>query len=188
MLKAINYSFSLSDTFLEGQENCKLSLTHALRGLIGPFPESDLEISNHYNVKQYPQIAASLSHTGRIGAALLAPIDKYPSVGIDIEPRDRKITQGAQKYFFNEHDREDLDPLEIWTKKEAAFKALSPVIGKFKWKKELLLKHIWIKRDKFGLMGRKKVLGKIIKLEKKLGEKNLLISLAFLTTGINSND
>lgn len=180
MHDVMEYSFSLSDALPIGRENCKKSLSHALRGLIGSCPEEGLEISNYYNLKLYPEIAASLSHTGNIGAALLAPIKKYPSVGIDIELKDRQVTKGARKYFFNEHDRPDSDPLEIWTKKEAAFKALSPVISKFRWKKVLLLKHIWIKGDKFGLLGRKKVLGKIIKLERNLGNRKVLISLAFL--------
>jgi phosphopantetheinyl transferase (holo-ACP synthase) len=174
------YSFSLSDGHPTGKENCNYCLSHALRGLIGPYEETELEISNYYNLKQYPEIVASLSHSKNIGAALLAPIEKYPSVGIDIELKERKITIGAEKYFFNEHDRPGSDPLLVWTKKEAAFKALYPLISKFRWKKELLLKHIWIKGDKFGLMGRKKVLGKIIKLERNLGNRTVLISLALL--------
>lgn len=180
MQSITNYSFALSDNLPSGKENCQPCLAHSLKGLIGSYPETELEIANNYNLKQYPGIAASLSHTKNIGAALLASIEKYPSVGIDIELRDRKVTEGAQKYFFNEHDRPQSDPLTIWTKKEAAFKALSPLISKFRWKKELLLKHIWIKGDKFGLMGRKRVLGKIINLERNLGNRTVLISLAFL--------
>ena len=178
----IEYSFSLSDSLPIGQENCRQSLSHALRGLIGPHPETELEISSYYNLKQYPQIVASLSHTRNIGAALLAKIEKYPSVGIDIELKNREVPMGAQKYFFNEHDRPDANALEVWTKKEAAFKALSPVISNYRWKKVLLLKHIWIKGDKFGLLGRKRVLGKIVKLERNLGDRTILISLAFLKT------
>ena len=182
MRSIVDYSFSLSDGQPTGKGNCKTCLSNALRGLIGSHEETELEISNYYNLKQYPEIVASLSHSKNIGAALLAPIEKYPSVGIDIELKDRKITSGAEKYFFNEHDRVGSDPLLVWTKKEAAFKALSPLIYKFRWKKELLLKHIWIKGDKFGLIGRKRVLGKIINLERNLGNRTLLISLAFLKT------
>lgn len=178
----IKYSFSLSDALPIGRENCKRSLSHALKGLIGSCPESELEISNHYNLTQFPEIVASLSHTGNLGAALLAPIKQYPSVGIDIELKERKVSKGAEKYFFNEHDLPGSNPLEIWIKKEAAFKALSPVLSKFKWKKVLLLKHIWIKGDKFGLLGRKRVLGKIVMLERNLGSKTILISLALLKT------
>ncbi len=177
--KAIEYSLALSDGPGSGKINCQKSLQKALGGF-GLSCEVDLEITNHYNLKQYPQFCASLSHTGNIGAALLSSINKYSSVGIDIELKGRKITPGAQKYYFNEHDKPDSNPLDIWIKKEAAFKAISPLLSKFRWKKVLLLKHIWIKRDKFGLMGRKKVLGKILKLDRKLGNREIIIAVALL--------
>lgn len=184
LINTQEFSLSLCSYLAGGKENCQASLKLALEAMLNLPVNHPLEISNHYNLKDHPSIAVSLSHTQNIGAALLASIDKFPSVGVDIELRDRLITPGAQKYFLNETDSVGKDFLMIWTQKEAAFKALSPVIGQFDFKEVLLLKHIWLRGDSFGLINNSNALGKILTLEGTLEEKKLVISLAFLTVSI----
>lgn len=142
----------------------------------------DLTIIAHTYLEKYPEITASLSHTRKVGAALTSNREHSPSVGIDIEFCDRKVANGAEKYFINEDDGVEIwdDTLLSWTLKEAAFKALSPYISKFNWPKILVLKDIWIKEGLFGLRGNTEILGKVLSEIKKVEGQEIIVSFAFL--------
>jgi len=142
----------------------------------------NLTIIGHTYLENHPKITVSLSHSRKVGAAMLASRDKYPSVGIDLEFLDRKVANGAEKFFINEEDGVEVweDSLRTWTMKEAAFKALSPFIAKFNWPKVLVLKDIWIKEGAFGLLGSSDILGSVSSENRDLNGQEVIVSFAFL--------
>ena len=166
-----------------GKQSSRQALAACLKKMGKDFksPE-DLTIVGHTYLENHPKMTVSLSHSRKVGAALLADRDLYPSVGIDIEFLDRKVANGAEKYFINEDDGVEVweDSLKTWTLKEAAFKALSPFIGEFNWPKVLVLKDIWINGGQFGLLGNSEVLGKVFSENRELNEQEILVSFAFL--------
>jgi phosphopantetheinyl transferase (holo-ACP synthase) len=87
----------------------------------------DLALTNFRELAAYPQFLTSLSHTKNLGAAVLVNKSEVMGIGIDIEWQDRLIKPGAEKFFVNIQDKHALSPIELWTAKEAAFKALSPL-------------------------------------------------------------
>jgi len=68
----------------------------------------------------------SISHSDYGAVAVVAPSDI--SVGVDLEPRNRKISQGALNLILNEEEQNDVQDeysrLRIWMSKEAISKAL----------------------------------------------------------------
>jgi phosphopantetheinyl transferase (holo-ACP synthase) len=166
-----------------GKQSSRQALAACLKKMGKDFksPE-DLTIVGHTYLENHPKITVSLSHSRKVGAAMLADRDLYPSVGIDIEFLDRKVTNGAEKFFINEEDGVEAfeDTLRTWTLKEAAFKALSPFIKEFNWPKVLVLKDIWIKDGLFGLLGNSEILGKVFSENRELNGQEILVSFAFL--------
>lgn len=135
--------------------------------LLGCLPEKnieykDLEIVDYLYLKKAPQYKVSISHTEEFGAAAASDSEDILSVGIDIELQQRSMRAGSEKYFVNEQDMET-SSLKLWVLKEAAFKALSPLVkNEFP---HLLLKNIWIRGNHFGICPSDKILGDI-RLEK----------------------
>ena len=68
----------------------------------------------------------SISHSDYGAVAVMAPPDVH--VGVDLEPKDRKISQGALNLILNEEEqndpRDEHSRLRIWMSKEAISKAL----------------------------------------------------------------
>ena len=68
----------------------------------------------------------SISHSDYGAVAVMAPPDVH--VGVDLEPKDRKISQGALNLILNEEEQNDPQDehsrLRIWMSKEAISKAL----------------------------------------------------------------
>lgn len=145
-----------------------------------------LEIEKNLKLKYFPKTLVSISHTDDIGAAITASTEKHLSIGIDIEKRGRRFNEKTKKFFLNTSDQYKAGDslLEIWSFKESAFKALSPVITQFpdlfKKDRELLLKDIWIKDLAFGLFGSNRVLGTLEKHLKVVNEQEILITLAYM--------
>ncbi|SMO69048.1 4'-phosphopantetheinyl transferase family protein [Paracoccus laeviglucosivorans] len=75
-----------------------------------------------------PGLRASLSHSGAHCVAVAAPAGG-PSIGIDIEPCDRKPPDGLAKVVAPYRMSEDL-PLLAFCVKEAMFKAQYPLTGR----------------------------------------------------------
>jgi phosphopantetheinyl transferase (holo-ACP synthase) len=151
-----------------------------------------LEIEGNLKLKFFPETLVSISHTDDIGAALTARTEKYLSIGIDIEKMGRPFNEKTKKFFLNAQDdyqaqhQAAASLLEIWSFKESAFKALSPVITQFpdlfKNDRDLLLKDIWIQGPNFGLFGSKLVLGTLEKHLKVVNQQEILITLAFMSS------
>ncbi len=123
--------------------------------LDSPIDLEKLKILNHHNLLNFSDTLVSISHTKKVAAALIADIKKYQSVGIDIEFLSRKMNPKIQKFFRHNEDQEE-NSLKLWSKKEAAFKALHPL-----WKEEktFVLKDIWVKGNDFGLLIDKNIRG-----------------------------
>ena len=131
-----------------------------------------LDIVNHHHLANYPQILVSLAHTDCYGAAVIGQQHEYRSLGIDIELQSRLLKPETQKMFVNRDD--DFDQLlPLWCQKEAAFKALSPLVPEMNLTKPLVLKDIWICNERFGLIPDQEI-GKV----KLLTLESLIVAIA----------
>lgn len=80
-------------------------------------------------------ISAPISHSRGIAVAVAGPADRFPTLGIDLELADRPVR--AAHLVLREPERPLLGPprtaarrlLTLYSAKEAAFKALSPLTG-----------------------------------------------------------
>ena len=131
-----------------------------------------LTFSDFTEVLEVPHYWVTLSHTRprlkemalNFASAGLANKKKWGGIGVDVEWALRPMLDGAKKYFVNQLDQNfksfgswnKITPpplLLLWSKKEAAFKALRQTQRQFREQtnRELLLKDIWINGDFFGL-------------------------------------
>lgn len=111
------------DTFTNSREALKRLLEkegHQIHVL-----KQDLELVNFQNLKHFPQYLTSISHTRGAGASLLALKKDYLALGIDIEWSTRVMKSEARRFFRHPEDSLYQNDLELWTMKEAAFKALA---------------------------------------------------------------
>ena len=136
--------------------------------------KNDLELINYQNLILFPQYLTSISHTRGAGAAVLADKNDYLSLGIDIEWSTRQLKPESQKFFRNQDDKSTEDLLKLWTMKEAAFKALSP-LG---YPGVLVLSKIIIQNDEFWTSEKKEVVGKIETFKLPTNNRELYISVA----------
>ena len=143
-------------------------------------PANKLRIVNHQNIENRPDLKASLSHTKdgwAVGLICNAPHVK--GVGIDLEFQDRVIKNGAEKLYLNNHD-EFQNLLDLWCKKEAAFKALSPLLDHKILNKTFVLKDIVIKNNTFHLYNRDTVLGSFTTESVNIKQQSFLLTAAYL--------
>lgn len=135
---------------------------------------SDLVLENFQRLTHYPDYLTSISHTKGAGAAVLALKENYHSLGIDIEWSERNLKTEAQRFYRHNEDVYNVSELTLWTMKEAAFKALSP-LG---FPGVLVLSKIIIQDLKFWTKERPEIVGEL-KLEKlPYVQRELLIALA----------
>ena len=139
----------------------------------------NLAVKNNLHLENHPEILVSLSHTKTVGAAVVAKSENIRSVGIDIEFIDRKINPETCKYFINENDTHPDNLLLTWTLKEAAFKAISPIKNN-SGDRMLLLKDIWIGKNKFGLSGEHSPVGGLTHMIHTECRETFLIALAWI--------
>jgi 4'-phosphopantetheinyl transferase EntD len=94
----------------------------------------------------FKEFSFSLSHTNhqslRVAGAFLRQSTK--KIGLDLEWSQRKLKEGSERYFVRQED-DSIDLLELWCLKEAAFKSVSN-----QFSSGLLLKDLWVKKNKFG--------------------------------------
>lgn len=118
-----------------------------------------LEIIGHHKIKAHPEYLVSISHTKGLGAAIISDGVEEEAVGIDVELMTREIKEGALKFFVRDDD-EKMEPLTLWTRKEAAYKALDPIKEKLGiTKTPLTLKDIWVRGSEFGFGNTKAPIG-----------------------------
>ena len=134
-----------------------------------------LKLNKDYSTIEGHHFQISLAHTKNNWG--LAAIHNSQSIGVDMELADRAVKSGALKYFKNPKDNlESFSVLELWTKKEAAFKALSSSI---RATNNLLLAHIWIDKDGgFSHQELNKTLGQVKTQTVTLNNQDFLISWA----------
>ena len=116
----------------------------ALATLLQTEKYEDLEIENNLHLADSPKTKVSLSHTRGISAAVIS--STHTSVGIDVEFADRAFKDEVTKFFKLEQDVA-MPTLELWSIKEAAFKAFEP-LKKYKAIKETLVLKDLIVTDK----------------------------------------
>lgn len=83
----------------------------------------DLVLENFSQIKKFPHLTISLSHTNDYGAALVSESSEFRSVGIDIEQEARVVSKLVRTRILHPDDQR-LRNIELWCLKEAAFKAL----------------------------------------------------------------
>lgn len=110
-----------------------------------------LEIEAHHHLKNHPHIKVSLSHTRGLSAAVASK--ELVSVGVDVEFIDREFNHKTSKFFLRDDDLE-MPLLELWTIKEAAFKAIDPMGLKASDKDILVLKDLRVKDQSIELEGK----------------------------------
>ncbi len=119
----------------------------------------DLHLTNYRELTNFPLYYTSLSHTKDLGAAVLALKTEVRGIGIDIEWSTRIIKPGAEKFFVNQADNHSLSPIETWTAKEAAFKALSPLNS---YPGTLVLSKIIIQNSNFFTLEQPEIIGSFV--------------------------
>ena len=127
---------------------------------------------DHMGIKSGNRLLLSISHTKNYGVILLAKKEDYLSVGIDLEFSNRSINPNTKKFFLNPNE-DSQNLLDIWTQKEAAFKASSPLSSGCK-----LLTDILINNQTFTLKGFPELNGDIITFKRKIDQQNFTISVA----------
>ena len=130
--------------------------------------KTDLELLNYQHLKNYPGFTLSLSHTKGAGAAVLSKASGILSLGIDIEWQERHLKDEAARFYRHPEDSHYEDKLELWTMKEAAFKALSPR----GFPGVLVLSKIIIKEGSFYTNERPEIRGRVETYLKKVDNKN----------------
>lgn len=83
----------------------------------------DLILNGYSDLQNVPDVTASISHTSGAGAAAVADRKSLLSLGIDIELTNRVVKNSIFERISNPGDI-SLEPIKIWTAKEAAFKAI----------------------------------------------------------------
>ncbi|RPJ78798.1 MAG: 4-phosphopantetheinyl transferase family protein [Alphaproteobacteria bacterium] len=156
--------------------NSRLALKKLLelKGHLVSDLKNDLQLVNFQNLPKFPEYLISISHTKGAGASLLALKKDYLSLGIDIEWSDRHFKPEAQKFLRHIDDSTTENLLELWTMKEAAFKALSP-LG---FPGTLVLSKIIIQNGEFWTNEKKELRGKVETLKLSSGDRELQIAIA----------
>lgn len=130
---------------------------------------------NHLTLNNYPNLAISVSHTKNYGLVGLAEKNTFISIGVDIELSNRLFENRLAKFFAHSTEINNTTLLELWTKKEAAFKALSPTSTECR-----LLKQIEFQEENFSLQNSPHQ-GITTTFNHHFQEQNFLISIARLT-------
>lgn len=135
-----------------------------LAGKTTELSEADLEVVNYCQLKNFPEILVSFSHTKEWALSAWAQAGaQCLSIGVDLELQTRPIQPESQRFFLREqddfHHGDDYGLLAWWCMKEACFKALWPYRPKSD--KQLLLKDIWIRGEHFGYQADPRILGRV---------------------------
>lgn len=159
-------------------KNLGLAKEAAIRYVVKKLNPKIPELStayNHHHLIDSPQLLLSISHTKNLLLVIIADSNDYKSIGVDLEYADRKIQPGTSKYFINKIDQVKT-LLKLWTEKEAAFKACSPLSDEI-----TLLKQISIRNGQFSAGTEHPLHGSVTSMKVVIEEQELIISLATLS-------
>lgn len=133
----------------EAVRNCLVAFG-ASRGL----PLTPEDIINHTHLSMAPAIKVSVSHSRTLGVLAVCDTAELAGIGVDVEMAARSLRPGVAARILNADDDPDLadDPLGLWVRKEAAFKALAPLLPASR-RRPLLVTDVWLRGDVFGLTG-----------------------------------
>lgn len=116
---------ALKKFYPDKNESFYLSRLCLLRSLGEGASIKQLNLKHHQFLDSYPDDRFSLSHTKSFAVVLRTKKRSTLGIGVDCEKQDRKMKDGACKYFLSKKDSTTLSPLECWSVKEAGFKAFS---------------------------------------------------------------
>lgn len=137
-------------------------------------PLTNIRLTKDYRLKNFPSLIHSLSHTHGAAAAYSAKVEQVQTLGLDIEWDDRIVKEQTYKFYIRPYEDQKYTPLEIWSLKEAAFKAFYLLGSAPKGLKDIILS------DNYALFKNQKL---NLRLKKeKVENKTLLIAMAFLTS------
>jgi 4'-phosphopantetheinyl transferase EntD len=106
----------------------------------------DYVFKNFHELGHLPSILFSVSHSKNWAAAIISDTTSSRHIGLDIELKGRVINDGIQQRMHHKNDDTSIDPLELWSIKEACYKALPSSAQEGIW-----LNHIAINKDGFEL-------------------------------------
>ncbi len=116
--------------------NGRVALTEAFRKHgIAITPED--EFSGYHKIVRLPDYVFSISHTPGFAGAIVLKGQHHP--GLDIEKRDREVSEQIHQRFSHPDD-EKFHPLLLWAAKEASYKTLPEEIQKNIWLQSIRVK------------------------------------------------
>ncbi len=111
----------------------------ALSLISGLTAHEQLEIVAHQFLRFRPTLQVSLSHTRGLSVAVAS--EQVRAIGVDVEHADRRFNEKSEKFFKRAEDH-PMPLLQLWSIKEAAFKALDPLGMRAPDKDILVLKDL----------------------------------------------
>lgn len=93
---------------------------------------------NHHEVAHLPAWRFSLTHSKDVAGAWLMPAALVRGLGVDVELTQRKVPPQVKARLTHQQDIK-LSDLELWTLKEAAFKALPHLAQTDIWLNRILI-------------------------------------------------
>jgi 4'-phosphopantetheinyl transferase EntD len=104
----------------------------------------ELVFDGHQQLLLVPGFRFSISHTDDRAVVWLADSDDCKGLGVDIEAVDRKLSDGVYKKLLHPDDTAQLSPLQLWSAKEACFKAVAT-----EQQKDLVVAKIALQENRF---------------------------------------
>ena len=95
---------------------------------------------NHHEVAHLPAWRFSLSHSRDVAGAWLMPAAQVRGLGVDVELSNRKVPPQVKARLAHKQDAK-LSDLELWTLKEAAFKALPTLAQTDIWLNRIIVRE-----------------------------------------------
>lgn len=95
---------------------------------------------NHHEISHLPAWRFSLSHSQDVAAAWLMPAAQIRGMGVDVEMAHRKVPPQVKARLAHKLDSK-LSDIELWTLKEAAFKALPTLAQTDIWLNRIIVRE-----------------------------------------------
>jgi phosphopantetheinyl transferase len=99
---------------------------------------SQFVFKDYQTLSHLPAWRFSLSHSKEVAAAWLEPAAKFRGLGLDVELADRKVPPQVKARLQHSQDMAMKD-LELWSLKEAAYKALPTLAQQDIWLNRLII-------------------------------------------------